>query len=787
MPSALLRRLADVAERPAAAAGRFMAEDVPTAEGRRSRRLSADARAMLVIAAAVVLVHLPYAVGVFEADPLAPRSNLASATAPGPLGGEPTIDPNNGYISQALTHRAVQDWFDLRLPWWNPYQGTGAPLAGDMQSAALFPPSVLTLLRNGQLWERMLLEIVAGIATFLLLRRLAVSRWAALPAATAFALNGTFAWLAHAAINPVAFLPLLLLGIELAYTAAANGRRGGWWLIALAGALSFYAGFPEVAYLNALLAVAWLVWRVSCLERDRVSGLLLKASTGAIVGVLLAAPLLIPSLHFINGSDFARREGASLGNVHLPFTALPQLVLPYVYGPIFGTGDVSLELKIIWTRVGGFLPISLVLLAVVGLLSGGRRGLRLTLFAWIAVAVSLMYATPPLLTDLVGALPGMSRVHFYRFAFTSVEFAVIVLAALGLDAIIKSPRADRRVLAAVAMSLSAVALAVIGARPLAEEAGVAFGSRPYLVLAGLWGLGVIAALWAGTRPRAPDRRALVLGLVVAADVILMFAIPMLSAPREVRTDLAPVRYLQGHLGLSRYFSLGPIFPNYGSYFGIASLNSLDFPSKPFARYVDERLDRFVEPTVFVGTTDSRAPDVPSPRQEFLRNLAGYQAASVAYVLTRPGEALPPAFGLLTRVAQTPTAWIYRLKGSAPYFTASDPACTVRPQGRERVRLACPGEARLVRRESELPGWRAEIDGREVAIDREDGLFQAVTVPAGDHEVTFSYAPPHVRWGFAGFAAGVAWLLGAAVLTRHGRVARRDPASATDRVPTAPAP
>jgi hypothetical protein len=47
------------------------------------------------------------------------------------------IDPNNGFISQAASHRAVLDWLHFRLPWWNPSEGTGTPLAGGMQSAAV--------------------------------------------------------------------------------------------------------------------------------------------------------------------------------------------------------------------------------------------------------------------------------------------------------------------------------------------------------------------------------------------------------------------------------------------------------------------------------------------------------------------------------------------------------------------------------------------------------------------------------------------------------------------------
>ena len=163
----------------------------------------------------------------------------------------------------------------------------------------------------------------------------------------------------------------------------------------MAGALSFYAGFPEVAYIDALLGVAWLVWRCTCLDRGRLPALLRKAGAGAVAGTLLALPLLIASVHFLGQADLQRHDARSFGEVHLPLSALPQLLLPYVYGPIFGASDPKFTLTNLWGGVGGFFSTSLLLFGLLGLLSPGRRGLRITLLAWIVVALSLMYARPP--------------------------------------------------------------------------------------------------------------------------------------------------------------------------------------------------------------------------------------------------------------------------------------------------------------------------------------------------------------------------------------------------------
>ena len=283
---------------------------------------------MLAITAVVVLANAPSLLAFSKTDPLGTRSELASRVTPGLLPGERAIDPNDGFTSQALGHRAALDLLHLRLPWWNPYEGTGAPLAGEMQSAALFPPTLLTLFRNGQLYERTLLEIFAGLSTYLLLRRISLSRWASAVAAIAFALNGTFAWLAHAPVNPVAFLPALLLGVELAFAATVAARRGGWWLIAVAEAGMFYAGFPEVAFIGGLLGVCWFAWRCGCLGRGRLHVFARKAAAGVIAGILLSAPLLVASLDYVVDASLGGHTGTSAGNTYLPFQAVPQLVLP---------------------------------------------------------------------------------------------------------------------------------------------------------------------------------------------------------------------------------------------------------------------------------------------------------------------------------------------------------------------------------------------------------------------------------------------------------------------------
>ena len=223
--------------------------------------------------------------------------------------------------------------------------------------------------------------------------------------------------------------------------------------------------------------------------------------------------------------------------------------------------------------VGGFLSASLVLLALVGLAAGRHRGLKVALSAWVVLALARMLGTPGL-GALLGLLPGMSRVALYRYGFPSVELAVIVLAALGLDRLEGACGCPRgRIAAAAAAALVLVALATAGALPYARRLGSGSGQFRYFEASLIWGVAVVLGAAGAMLLRRSSLRIGLASAIVAVEALLLFVVPEASAPRSARLDTAPRReYLQRHLGSARFFTLGPLQPNYGSYFGVASLN-----------------------------------------------------------------------------------------------------------------------------------------------------------------------------------------------------------------------
>src|SRR6185437_2054893 len=114
--------------------------------------------------------------------------------------------------------------------------------------------------------------------------------------------------------------------------------------------------------------------------------------------------------------------------------------------------------------------------------------------------------------------------------------------------------------------------------------------------------------------------------LVSVEAIALFVVPQFAAPRTARIDVAPVAYLRRHLGQDRFYTLGPISPDYGSYYGLASFGVDDFPPKNYAQYVQSRLDPVAG---FTGFPSSRR----SVESELLHHLRGYRSVGVRYVLT----------------------------------------------------------------------------------------------------------------------------------------------------------
>lgn len=611
-------------------------------------------RAIALLCLAPSLLALLVIVAPITTDPVALFGGLPYDLKPSWLGGFSTIDPNQGYTSYALGVRAALDLLAGRAPLWNPYEGLGSPLLGEMQAAALFPPTLLLLLPFGQVVEHAALQIVAGLGTYLFLRRFGLGVTAALLGGLLFEFNGVFAWLRNAIYNPVAFLPWLFYAVETLWIAAADGRtlRNRYPTIALgaiAAALAVYAGFPEVVYFYCLPLVGWIVLRSVALPWRRALSFLGDLLLLGIAALLLAAPVLLAFAHFLAEGHVGEHQNAGFKDAVLDPGSLVMYLLPYLYGPI--SFSLIPGVARFWGN-GGYLGLLPCALAIGGWLTGWRRPTTWWLGLWTVFAIAVSHGAPVLL-DVFRRVPLVTIAAFARYIDTGWIFCAVTLAAMFVDRIPTLHPAQRRRLGTSALLLTLLLLTASVALTWStlhlawQPHG---GQRGYIIATAAAAIALVACMMACIWRRAGPSAQPLLVALAAAEAITLFAVPYASSPAGTKLDLELVTFLQDHLGLQRVAIASGIgvSPNFGSAFGIATINYDDLPVPDrTAAFVRRDLDPNAVPIMFRPTVGIR-PETPAERRDsVIRHLPNYASAGVRYMLANGDLFIAPLYDLET--------------------------------------------------------------------------------------------------------------------------------------------
>jgi len=598
----------------------------------RARTRRASRLGLIAVLLVPLLDNLPAILGIVKYQPEATTSGLGFITKVGFTHGQAFIDPNVGYNSQAVGHAAALAWLHLHIPWWNLNEGLGMPLAASIQSAAFFPFVLLQALPQGSLWFHIALECAIGWATYALLRELRCSPFAAAIGAIAFELNGAIAWVTNAPANPVAFLPVCLLGVEYVINAAGAKRRGGWVLLALGVWLSIVSGFPEVAAINGGLVAVWFLVRIA--QRPRDAGRAVwRGALGVGVGIILAAPVLNAFVRYLRVGNVGKHTVALASIVTIPRAGLAQLVSPYVFGGIFDSQDPTIF--VVWSRIGGYTGVTMLVLAVASLFGARERLLRIVLAAWALLFMGSAF-NMPVAHQIVSHLPGMSHIAVYRYATASALLCLCILSALFLDDAVGLPslHLSARLVPGILLAVGLFAagfLAAPGGRAWAHHFLPKWYWGSIALIGGVVLMMCIVALLALTRWRrfVP----VLLGLTLAIEAFGYFAVPILAFPRAVHYDNTVVTFLRNNLGTQRFYTVEPISPNYGSYFAISSLDAADLPiPKNWATYVHTKLNPYVFSWQFGNGGPQGATGV-APLAAMIANFPNYEASGVKFLLT----------------------------------------------------------------------------------------------------------------------------------------------------------
>src|ERR671932_2854929 len=155
------------------------------------------------------------------------------------------------------------------IPAWNPYQFSGTPFAADPHTGWSYLPAMVlfTLLplvgaAKGLMFLHLLL---AGLFTYALARVLGMGIPGAFLAALAYQYSGLF-YVQNTCclqyIGVMAWLPLAILGVELAMRSSRWSRRGLWWGISgLALSQMLAAWFVQGSYYALLALGGYIAYR----------------------------------------------------------------------------------------------------------------------------------------------------------------------------------------------------------------------------------------------------------------------------------------------------------------------------------------------------------------------------------------------------------------------------------------------------------------------------------------------------------------------------------------------
>lgn len=637
---------------------------------------------LLAIVLLPFLLALPGLLHLVAANPAVALEGITKGYRPGLLPGFAYIDPNVGFTTQALGRLDTVDLLHGTMPWWNPYSGTGMPLAAEFQSAPFLPFTWLLALPGslGIPLEHAALQATAGIGTYLLLRKLGLSRSLSWTGGALFAVNGTFAWFASNPTVTLTFLPWLILGTEVAVQRTALGRAHRWEAVAATTTFLILAGFPETAYVGLLLAAVWGLVRASELRARQSWRALVSICTGLLAGAFLSAFFLVPFVEALPYEDIAGHSGG-FGNAFLPPASVLQgLLAPYVAGPIFAVPpSPRLQvLNISWAMVGGYVTPVLLLLALYGLVTRLDR-LSIALTAFALVCIGRTYGVEPFL-QLFNLLPGATRVAAFRYANPAWELALLVVALRGLSGPSGGAPRHRVALGTTILGLCGlVALAVSQSSVLAalfDDAQSAPWALWSLIVAAVTALATVAGLsvipW-------PARRTVLAGLFLA-NALVLFVIPILSNPRAGTPDSRLLRYLHATLGDYRVFSLGILAPNYSASDRLASL---DFNYLPVPSDLASWIDHHVEPGFSTSPVVLDGVDLPESTSltwpaTLALSLRSYEALGVRDIVVAAG--IDPLTTTLTLPGAVGTTDVQlrpgeQLRGELPDLSASTATIT----------------------------------------------------------------------------------------------------------------
>jgi len=695
--------------------------------------------------------------------------------------------PVKQFIRHSITTRGA-------LPFWNPFQFSGTPFIANIQAAMFYPLGFLFYLMpadHAYLWTVILHCFMGSAFMYAFVRDLDVTRCGALLSALVFMYNGYF--MAHlyaghlTLVQNYIWLPLILLFVRRFF----RTKQFYWALLAgLVLGIQILGGFPQIAFYTILAILGFGLFQIAgTVMGFREHGFqgLLGLAVVLGVGFMLAAIQLLPTMELTALSGRA-------GGVDYAFATMDSLRLKMLFSflvpDIFGSAvDQTFYLTpkdwYFWETCGyaGILPL---VFAFIYPARAGRLGRIRWFFPVLALgALFLAFGKYNPIYPLVFKLPGFHHFRIPAQILYLYVFAVAVMSGIGMHHAGNSePWAFRPLslcLLGVGMGLVFVLAAMVYEpygffsrlfRLVAQEpVGTALVSRLPAKLAMVFSRAAVVAFTAAFLLLVLQKKKISVRTFKIAAVVIVgidlgsyaigFVKPYDFSVSQKKHALAQT--LQSVTSSARAMTTGPAWQfNDGTLYRFRSIDGYDpLVLSTVMTYLQASQglppDRQVITTGFLKNHESK----------LLRLLNLRYRVSNDRFIEVPG-ALPRAF-LVEKALNVPASQILETIAaedfdprSAVVFESehprsqSPPAGSLRLQGDcvitgydyEHITLSasCNRPCYLVLSEIDYPGWRAQVDGKQVSVQRGDYLFRVISLDKGTHQVAMYFVSRPFRIG-----------------------------------------
>jgi hypothetical protein len=692
------------------------------------------------------------------------------------------------------------------LPFWNPYNGAGAPLLANYQSALLYPPNWFGLVLP-LAWSISVTAVlhlfVAGWGMWMFTGQLGLNELGRGISALSFALTGYL--VARLGTYPTIFaatwIPWLMWA-ALKILTAARRRDIAWFSVFVA--LQLLAGHAQTTWYSMLLLGLFSAWWAIThrVKWQRLVMLILGISLGAGV----AAAQLWPTVELLAQSQ--RSGGVDYATV-MNFSYAPARMLNFLSPNIFGTpanGTYATEGAFFEDAVYiGFIPLISALVAILSWAWGKlRRSQRADYFVsvpfWLVIVVIAFVLAlgkySPVFPFLYRNAPTFSMFQApVRWHIWTV-FGLSVLAGIGVGMWTRGHWVLFGTRLATAAGIGAALLALVAPRFLPSDIVNNKGLVAIVqavVVTGI--LGALAGMLTLLQPELPTNRwyrwwILAVWVVIAGDLAyaawgLNPTVPASFYDRKANnTAITNRAYWPAAIDKKLKFDPGVYLPFEDYRVAVNKQTEYRASELPDINLIDR-----------VPLLNNFEPLMIDSFKAYTDLIEGHTSQQPALLNAAGADAVYDSQGKRVELGTAARAWfvdtvcwhndsasvqsalldkwdskqVVHLLGQgdctqAQSSTQAGNTVQSTEDGGDRiaVHVTTDHAGWLVLADAYYPGWSAAVDDVQVDIQQANLMFRAVQVPAGAHEIRFEY---HFRWMWPAILVSIASLLVVVVLFR----------------------